>query len=87
MVLQAGPVYSGDERPSMSNEDMEDALTDLQMRLTYQDDEIRNLNLAVERQRSELDALKAEIDRLKNLVAALAPAQADGPPDEAPPHY
>jgi SlyX protein len=71
----------------MSNEDMEDALTDLQMRLTYQDDEIRNLNLAVERQRSELDTLKAEVDRLKNLVAALAPAQADGQQDETPPHF
>ena len=71
----------------MNNEAMEEALSDLQMRLTYQDDEIRNLNLAIDRQRSEMDALKAEVDRLKNLVAVLAPAQAGDPQDETPPHY
>jgi SlyX protein len=71
----------------MTEEAMKEALADLQMRLTYQDDEIRNLNLAVERQRSEMDALKAQIDRLKDLVAELTPPQ-DGPPqDETPPHY
>lgn len=80
MILDARD--SGDECKHL-----DEAITDLQMRLTVQDDEIRNLNLAVDRQRSEMDALKAEIDRLKKLVALLAPAQAGYQQDETPPHY
>lgn len=71
----------------MTSEAVEETLADLQMRLTFQDDEIKNLNLAVDRHRSEIDALKAEVDRLKNLVVALAPAQTGDQQDETPPHY
>ncbi len=71
----------------MRSEPFYEAVADLQMRLTYQDDEIRNLNLAVDRQRSEIDSLKGEIYRLKKLVTVLAPAQAGDPQDETPPHY
>jgi len=71
----------------MKCESIEEALADLQMRLTFQDDEIKHLYLSVDRQRSEMDALKAEVDRLNNLVAALSPAQSGDQHDETPPHY
>jgi SlyX protein len=75
------------DRDCSKAEALEGALTDLQMRLTYQDDEIKSLNLAVDRQRFEIDMLRAEIDRIKQLAAALSPAQIGDSQDEMPPHY
>lgn len=69
------------------SESVEVAVADLQMRLTYQDEEIRMLNLTLDRQRSDIEALKAETARLKKLLALVAPAQADDSRDETPPHY
>lgn len=71
----------------MKSEAIDEVLADLQMRLTFQDDEIKHLYLAVDRQRSEMDALKAEVHLLKNLVALLGPAQSGNQHDEPPPHY
>lgn len=71
----------------MKSEVVDEALADLQMRLTFQDDEIKHLYLSVDRQRSEMDALKAKVDRLNNLVAALGTAQSGDEHDETPPHY
>lgn len=68
-------------------EALEGVLADLQMRLTYQDDEIRSLNLAVDRQRFEIDMLRAEIDRIKKLAAVPTPTQIGDSQDETPPHY
>lgn len=65
----------------------EDALVDLQMRLTFQEEEVGNLNRVIERQRVELDAVKREIARLKMLVAGLAPGQAAAQAEDPPPHY
>ena len=67
---------------------MSDTLGDLQSRLTYQEDDIKQLNREVMRQQQELEGLKREVARLKELMAELAPSQvgvaADEPP---PPHY
>ena len=71
----------------MKSESIEEALADLQMRLTFQDDEIKHLYLAVDHQRSEIYDLKAEVTRLKNLVAVLGTAQSGDQHDETPPHY
>jgi len=71
----------------IKGEVVEAALADLQMRVTYQDDEIRNLNLTVDRQRFAIDTLRVEIERLKQLVAALVPGQVNDARDETPPHY
>lgn len=73
--------------PGMTDEALEEVLADLQMRLTYQDDEIKSLNLAVDRQRLEIDTLRAEVGRLKKLAGALAPTQIGDFQDETPPHY
>ncbi len=68
--------------------DTNEALADLQMRLTYQEDDLRTLNGIVTRQQTEIAALRGEIDRLRVRVATVAesgtPAQTPEPP---PPHY
>jgi SlyX protein len=66
---------------------LEAALMDLQMRLTYQDDEIADLSRTVARQQAELDGLRRELEHLRALLAALAPAQGGPPGHEVPPHY
>ena len=68
---------------------MDNTLSDLQTRLTYQEDDVKQLNRALLRQQQELEALRQEVARLKELVAELAPpypvaTAADEPP---PPHY
>lgn len=67
---------------------MDDALVDLQTRLAYQDDEIKQLTDRLLEQRRELDELRLDVERLKELVRSLAPSQVDGISDEPPPpHY
>ena len=65
----------------------EEVVTDLQMRLAFQDDEIKQLNRTVARQQLELDALKRELKRLNKQVVALIPEQPAESGDETPPHY
>jgi SlyX protein len=71
-----------------SENDMDDALTDLQARLTYQEDDLKHLGETVMRQQRELDELRRELERLTAMVRDLAPSQvgerAEEPP---PPHY
>ena len=66
---------------------LEAAVTDLQMRLTYQDDEIADLSRTVARQQAELDGLRRELEQLRSLLTTLAPAQGGTPGHEVPPHY
>lgn len=67
---------------------MNEAITDLQIRLTHQDDTIEQLNAIVTRQQMEMDKLKAELIRLRESVQDLkdsGPAVQGG--EELPPHY
>lgn len=67
---------------------MNETLNDLQIRLTYQEDDIKQLNRVVMRQQRELESLRRELDRLKELVAELAPVPVGTASDEPPPpHY
>ncbi len=75
------------KKPGVSGDPPENVLADLQMRLTFQEDEIRQLNQGVERQRVELNALNAEVARLKKLVSLPVPAEVRDRDGETPPHY
>ncbi len=66
---------------------LDDALSDLQARLTYQEDDVKHLNRTVMRQQQELEALKQEVARLKELFSELGPSPVGGLEDEPPPHY
>jgi uncharacterized coiled-coil protein SlyX len=64
-----------------------EAVEDLQMRLTYQEDEIKHLNRAVALQQAEIDALRREVARLSDMLRALAAGSAEDHGQEIPPHY
>jgi SlyX protein len=61
----------------------EERLTELEIRYTHQQDMIEQLSDLVARQGRLLDALRAEIDRLRRQAEADEPT----PPNERPPHY
>lgn len=63
-----------------------DAIADLQMRLTYQEDEIEHLNRVLEQQRVTLDRQAARIEALTRLVASLLPGARAPIPDASPRH-
>lgn len=63
------------------------AVQDLQMRLTYQEDEIHHLNRVLETQRTTLAAQSRQIDELRRLVISMAEAMRERITDGQPPHY
>ncbi|NEV65067.1 SlyX family protein [Thiorhodococcus minor] len=65
----------------------EEAIADLQIRLTYQEDDMKALNLVVKQQQDRIDTLERNIERLRELLAGMAQAQPDPIVDERPPHY
>ena len=67
---------------------MEERLIDLESRLAFQDEAIEHLTATLLSQEKSLAELQAEVQRLKELVIQLAPAQVGQPADEPPPpHY
>ncbi|MFD2110636.1 SlyX family protein [Thiorhodococcus fuscus] len=66
----------------------ETAIADLQVRLTYQEDDLSQLNLTVARQQQEIDSLRQELQRLRELIASQAQnGSSPAPAHESPPHY
>lgn len=62
-------------------------IADLQMRLTYQEDEIGHLTRVLEEQRVELQRQADQIEQLHAFVAALAKGIREQITDGPPPHY
>jgi len=67
---------------------MESRLTDLEIKVAFQEDLIETLNLAVARQQQQIDLLQAQFRALYQQVRASAPPAAETDPQhEIPPHY
>ncbi|QWC91445.1 SlyX family protein [Cupriavidus metallidurans] len=67
---------------------MESRLTDLEIKVAFQEDLIETLNLAVARQQQQIDLLQAQFRALYQQVRASAPMTAESDPQhEIPPHY
>lgn len=67
---------------------MNERLTELEVRVAFQDQTIQDLNEVVTRQQREIDRLTRELEALKSRIAGLAPAMVIAPEDEKPPpHY
>ncbi|KAA6182682.1 SlyX family protein [Thiohalocapsa marina] len=66
---------------------LNEAIAELQMRLTYQEDEIQHLNRVQEQQRTMLQEQAARIEALNRLTASLAQGLREHIPDAPPPHY
>lgn len=66
---------------------MESRLTDLEIKVAFQEDLIETLNLAVARQQQQIDLLQAQFRALYQQVRASAPMAAESDPQhEIPPH-
>lgn len=65
----------------------DEVTADLQVRLTYQEDDMKALNLVVKQQQDQIDALRRDIERLRELLAEMAQAEPASAGDERPPHY
>ncbi len=66
---------------------MESRFTELEIKLSYAEDQIDELNRTVFRQQQQIDFLARELSALRQQVQSAAPAQAASLRDEIPPHY
>jgi SlyX protein len=67
---------------------MNERLTELEMRVAFQDQTIQDLNEVVTDQQRQIDRLTQELGAIKSRLAALAPAMVIPQEDEKPPpHY
>ena len=67
---------------------MEERLAELEMRVTFQDQTIQELNDVVTRQQAQIDRLVRELESLKSHVTSLAPSLVIPAEEEKPPpHY
>lgn len=70
---------------------MDSRLTDLEIRIAFQEDLIETLNLTVARQQQQMDLLQAQFRALYQQVRASAASAATAaetdPQHEIPPHY
>lgn len=66
---------------------LEDRLVDLEVKLSWADDLLEQLNAVVARQQGQIDALAREVARLSAQAAAGPPEAPYSLRDELPPHY
>ncbi|WP_456447270.1 SlyX family protein [Thiolapillus sp.] len=66
------------------------SIEDLQVRISFQEDSLQELNITVARQQTELDILRKELLRLQDRLLELErnqPGGGEGQGTELPPHY
>lgn len=66
---------------------MESRITELEIKISYAEDLIDELNRTIYRQQQQIDFLARELNNLRQQVQAAAPAQGISLRDELPPHY
>jgi SlyX protein len=66
---------------------MESRITELEIKISFAEDLVDELNRLVFRQQQQIDFLARELDALRQQVQAAPPAQASSLLDELPPHY
>ncbi len=72
----------------MEEQKIQEIIIDLQARLVFQEDSLDAVNLTVVRQQSEIEVMKREIVRLRELVENVCESQGvEGGAAELPPHY
>jgi SlyX protein len=67
--------------------EMESRLADIEVKLSFSEDLLDELNRAVARQQQQIERLQQELRALREHVIANQPAPTGTPPDEPPPHY
>ena len=66
----------------------QDKLTELEIKLAFQDKNVKELNAVIYEQQKRMDALEKTVKLMKDRMKALVEAESgQGIPDEKPPHY
>lgn len=76
-----------DDQHILSETSTREAITDLQMRVSYQDHDLRALEAVITRQQAEIDVLRAALAELRQRIAATAESSPASHAPEPPPHY
>jgi SlyX protein len=66
---------------------MEARIAELQVKLSFAEDLLEQLNLTVYRQQQQIEALQREVRALRQQLLASMPAEGRSLRDEIPPHY
>jgi SlyX protein len=66
---------------------MEARITELEIKISYAEDMVDELNRTVYRQQQQIDRLLTQVETLREQVQAAAPAEQRSLRDELPPHY
>ena len=66
---------------------VESRLTDLEIKISFTEDMVDELNLTVFRQQQQIDQLVRQVTALREQVQNAAPAEQLSLRDELPPHY
>ena len=66
---------------------MEARLSELEIKISFAEDVIDELNRTVYRQQQQIDRLLVQVETLRDQVQAAAPAAQRSLRDELPPHY
>ena len=70
----------------MTDELFERRLTELEIKASFAEDLVDELNLLVARQQDQIDWLRREVAALRRAAPTEAPGAARDPRDELPPH-
>ncbi len=66
---------------------MNERITELEIKISYAEDMVDELNRVVYRQQQQIDLLVAQIATLREQVQAAGPGEQRSLRDELPPHY
>lgn len=66
---------------------VESRITDLEIKISYTEDLVEELNRTVYRQQQQIDFLAAELRNLRDQVQNAMPQEKRSLRDEIPPHY
>jgi SlyX protein len=66
---------------------MESRLAEIEVKLSFSEDLLDELNRTVVRQQQQIDQLQQQLRALRQQVQAGNAAESFGPHDETPPHY
>ena len=78
---------AGSPANRMTNDELEQRLTELEIKASFAEDLVDALNRQVARQQQQIDLLLREVGELRRQGSAADAASVRGPRDELPPHY
>lgn len=66
---------------------IEESITNIEVKLSFTEDLVEELNQTVYKQQQQIDMLHKEVKALKLQMASNMPSDGNHPRDEIPPHY